>query len=364
VYIGAVEFSDFRNFHSLSFTPAAGLNILTGPNAQGKTNLLEGLAVLMVGRSFRGVRPAEFLRWECDRAAVTGELRRRESARGLRRVVERREDGAWVVTGEGCPWARVIPFGWHDMAILHGAPQARRDFLDGFAGKLYPAHLTAYRRYRGVLQRRNRLLQQGLPPARLRSGLEPWNEQLARVGIELLGRRRAAVDALQQEAAGLYPELAGRGTVNLVYRASLGDDATVESFRGALESRFNEEVQRGLTVVGPHRDDLVIELDGRDLRSFGSRGQQRVMALTLRLAEVGPVAEAVGSTPVLLLDDALSELDPRTQARVLAHVAEVGQVFLTSADLDVSDACPATSWWEVVGGRVSGRELTVARGAA
>jgi len=363
VHIGAVELSDFRNFSSISLTPAAGLNILTGPNAQGKTNLLEGLAVLMVGRSFRGVRAAEFPRWESVGANLGGELCRRESTRSLRRTVERREDGAWVVTGEGCPWARVIPFGWHDMAILHGAPQARRDFLDGFAGKLFPAHVTACRRYRDVLQRRNRLLQQGLPGARLRSSLEPWDEQLASVGIELLARRRAAVAALQREAAGLYPELTGRGSVSLEYRCSLGDGATEESFRAALAGRFTAEMQRGVTLVGPHRDDLAIELDGRDLRSFGSRGQQRVMALTLRLAEVAPVAEAVGSAPILLLDDALSELDPRTQTRVLAHVAELGQVFLTSAELDRSEACAAT-WWEVLGGRVSGRGLTAVRGAA
>jgi len=363
VHIGAVEFSDFRNFPSLSFTPAAGLNILTGLNAQGKTNLLEGLAVLLVGRSFRGVRAAEFPRWDSGRAGLSGEIHRRESTRGLRRTVECREDGAWVVTGEGCPWARVIPFGWHDMAILHGAPQARRDFLDGFAGKLFPAHLTAYRRYRDVLQRRNRLLQQGLPSAQLRSSLEPWDEQLASVGMQLLGRRRAAMSALQREAAGLYPELTGRGSVSLIYRSSLGDDATEESFRAALESRFSSEMQRGVTLVGPHRDDLAIELDGRDLRSFGSRGQQRVMALTLRLAEVTPVAEAVGSTPILLLDDALSELDPRIQARVLAHVAEAGQVFLTSAELDRSEACRAT-WWQVLGGRVSAHGLAAVRGAA
>ena len=151
--------------------------------------------------------------------------------------------------------------------------------------------------------------------------------------------------------------------MSLVYRASLGETVTEESFRAALESRFAEEVQRALTVVGPHRDDLVIELDGRDLRSFGSRGQQRVMALTLRLAEVGPVTEAVGSTPVLLLDDALSELDPCTQTRVLAHVAQAGQVFLTSAELDHRSGCPAT-WWEVMGGRVHGRESLAVRGVA
>ena len=363
MHIGTVEFSDFRNFHRLSVAPASSLNILAGPNAQGKTNLLEGLAVLMVGRSFRGVRAAELPRWGCARAAVSGEVFRRESSRGLRRVVQPREDGGWAVTGEGCPWARVIAFGWQDMAILHGAPQARRDFLDGFAGKLYPAHLTAYRRYRQVLGRRNRVLQDGGARGGLRTRLEPWNEQLVQVGMELIDRRRSAVSALQREAARLYPDLAARGEVNLRYRSSLGDEPTADSFRDALDGRVTEEVQRGLTLSGPHRDDLVIEVDGHDLRSFGSRGQQRLMALTLRLAEVGPVAEAVGSTPVLLLDDVLSELDPRARARVLAYAGASGQVFLTTAEPALAAAGPA-SWWDVKEGQVNGSAWAAVRGAA
>lgn len=363
MHIGTVEFSDFRNFHTLSVAPASSLNILAGPNAQGKTNLLEGLAVLMVGRSFRGARAMELPRWQCARAAVAGELWGREASRELRRVVQQREDGVWAVTGEGCPWARVIAFGWQDMAILHGAPQTRRDFLDGFAGKLYPAHLTAYSRYRQILGRRNRLLQDGGGSGNLRGSLEPWNEQLVRVGMELIDRRLSAVGALEREAAQLYPDLAGRGEVSLQYRSSLGDEPTASGFREALERRFLEETRRGLTLSGPHRDDLVIEVDGHDLRSFGSRGQQRLMALTLRLAEVGPVAEAVGSTPVLLLDDALSELDPRAQARMLEHVAGSGQVFLTTAESALPAAGPA-SWWEVKDGRVNGSELAAVRGAA
>ena len=364
MHIAGVEFSDFRNFPTLSFTPASSLNILTGPNAQGKTNLLEGLAILLIGRSFRGARAAELPRWDATQPAVlTGELWRGDGARGLRRVIQQREDGGWAVAGEGCPWARVIPFGWPDMAILHGAPQARRDFIDGFAGKLYPAHVTAWRRYRQVLGRRNHLLQGGLDPAELRTRLEPWNEQLVRVGGELLGRRRLAVGALTRELERLYPELAGRGEVGLTYRCALGDDSTEDGFRRALERRFGEEARRGMTLVGPHRDDLVIELDARDLRTFGSRGQQRLMALALRLAERGPVAEAVGSPPILLLDDALSELDPRVRARVLAHVVKAGQVFLTTADAELGESAAAT-WWDVRGGRVSERGRAAVRGAA
>jgi DNA replication and repair protein RecF len=249
------------------------------------------------------------------------------------------------------------------MAILHGAPQARRDFLDGFAGKLYPAHVTGWSRYRQIVHRRNRLLQGGLEWPSLRAQLEPWNEQLVRVGLELLSRRRAAVGALGREVARVYPELAGRGDVGLTYRCSIGDEPTEDGFRRALERRSGEEARRGVTLVGPHRDDLEIELDGHDLRSFGSRGQQRLMALALRLAERGPVAEAVGSPPILLLDDALSELDPWTQERVIEHVAAAGQVFLTTAD-DELGARGAGARWEVKAGRVSGVGLTAVRGAA
>ncbi len=358
-----VEFSDFRNYRSLSLTPAPSLNILTGPNAQGKTNLLEGLALLLVGRPFRGAKPAELPYWESAGALVTGEVRRLEATRPLRRVVSQREDGAWAVTGEGCPWTRAIPFGWQDLAILTDGPQARRNFVDGFAGKLYPAHLTALSRYRQILARRNHLLQSGLDLATLRERLGPWSEQLARVGLELLTRRRSAVEALGNEVSGLYPHLAGEGQVRLEYHCALGSAPTESDFIEALESRLSDEIRRGQTLSGPHRDDLFIEVDGRDLRTFGSRGQQRLMALALRLAEAGPVAEAVGSAPVLLLDDALSELDPMVQSRVLEHIAGAGQVFLTTADAALPDVGTA-AWWDVKGGQVTETMPAAVRGAA
>ncbi|HET8575666.1 MAG TPA: DNA replication and repair protein RecF, partial [Methylomirabilota bacterium] len=289
MHLERVEFSDFRNFRSLSLTPASSLNILTGPNAQGKTNLLEGIGFLLAGRSFRGAKAAALPSWEAAGAVVTGHLRRRDAERPLQRAVSRREDGAWVVTGERCPWARVIAFGWHDLGIVTDGPHARRSFLDNFAGKLYPAHLTALSRYRQILARRNHLLQRGLDPAALSGRLGPWNEQLVRVGLELIGRRRSAAAVLAGEAARLYPQLAGNGQVHLEYLGALGPEPTEAKFREALEGQLSEEMRRGQTLSGPHRDDLLIEVDGRDLRVFGSRGQQRLMALALRLAEADPV---------------------------------------------------------------------------
>ncbi len=361
--IDRVELSDFRNYRTLSLTPAPHLNIFAGPNAQGKTNLLEGLGVLLVGRSFRGAKAADMLAWGAAGAFVSGEIRRGDTVRAVRRAVVPREDGRWGVGGEGCPWARAVAFGWQDLAILTEGPQARRNFIDGFAGKLYAAHLNRLGRYRQILARRNHLLQSGLVDGVLRNALAPWNEQLARVGLELAGRRRAAVDALEVEARGLYPTLAGAGAVSLQYCAAPGAAAGEAGFLAAIEARFVEEARRGQTLVGPHRDDLLIEVDGRDLRLYGSRGQQRLMALTLRLAEAGPVARAVGSAPVLLLDDALSELDPEVQARVLEHVAGAGQVFLTTADPDLPEA-RRVAWWDVREGRVTDPRLSSVRGVA
>jgi len=361
--IDRVELSDFRNYRTLSLAPAPHLNVLSGLNAQGKTNLLEALGVLLLGRSFRGAKAADMLGWDASSALVTGEIRRADTVRAVRRAITRRDDGTWGVGGEGCSWARAIGFGWQDLAILTDGPQARRSFIDGFAGKLYSAHLGGVRRYRQILARRNHLLQSGLTGSAIRSALAPWSEQLARVGLEIVGRRRTALEALQEEARTLYPTLAGTGEVSLRYCGGLPDEAGEADVVAALEARLAEEVRRGQTVVGPHRDDLLIEVDGRDLRLYGSRGQQRLMALALRLAEAGPVARAVGSAPVLLLDDALSELDPQVEARVLEHVATAGQVFLTTADPTLPEARRAT-WWDIRGGRVAEPALRAVRGAA
>jgi DNA replication and repair protein RecF len=343
VQIRWIQLLEFRNYHALSYRPSAKLNLLVGRNAQGKTNLLEAIAVLLVGRSFRTPRLAELPRWGSPSASIAGEVSRGDSTRTLRRTIQQTESGSWQAVGDHCEWARAIPFSWQDLAILTGGPGARRNFLDGFAGRLYPSHLAALVQYRKILARRAVLLQRGQADR-----LAPWDEQLATVGTELLGRRRSAAAALQTELARIYPLLAGGPQkVEIRYRASL--EATEPgAFLAGLERRRREELRRGQTLVGPHRDDLLIELDGVDARVYGSRGQQRLLALALRLAEVLPVAEATGTPPVLLLDDALSELDAPGRTSVLAELGAAEQVFLTTAD----PAFPAADGarWEVRAG--------------
>jgi len=347
VQIGCVQLVDFRNYRTLSYRPSGRLNLLTGRNAQGKTNLLEAIGVLLTGRSFRTTRLGELPAWGAEAAVLTGDLQRTEGNRTVRRTLQRRENGTWQASGEACPWARVIAFGWQDLAIVHGGPSARRLFIDGFAARLYPSHLSALLRYRRLLEQRNRMLQTRATAERL----APWDEQIATVGMELIDRRRRAVAALQTELARVYPAVSGDGLkVQIGYRSGIGEATEPAALVAALEQARPVELRRGQTLVGPHRDDLAIELDGVDARAFGSRGQQRLLALALRLGEVLPVTEAAGTAPVLLLDDALSELDPGVRDSVLREIQSAEQVFLTSPEpLAVSGAAR----WIVDGGGIA-----------
>jgi DNA replication and repair protein RecF len=292
-----------------------------------------------------------------------GRLRRGDVARSIDRLVGRREDGRWAVQGEGCPWARAVPFSWQDLVVVNGGPQARRGFLDGFAAKISPAHVGAVARYRQVLERRNRLLQGAAGTADARGRIEPWDEQLVEVGRDLVERRQAAMGLIQAEVRRVWRQLGRSGTVELTYVDPGGVGSGPGAFRDALAAGLPRDVRRGQTLVGPHRDDVLIEVDGRDARLLGSRGLQRLLALALRLAEAGPVAEAVGSPPVLLLDDPLSELDPEARGLVMEHLAGTGgQAFLTTPEPVRIDV--AATWWEVKGGTVDNVAGAVMRGAA
>src|SRR3989441_13053878 len=168
-------------------------------------------------------------------------------------------------------------------------------------------HRSSLIQFRQLLARRNRLLQGRSGDAAALARLAPWDEQFATVGMELVNRRRRAVAALQTELARVYAALcAARSKVEIRYRTALGEASDAAALLAALERAQREELRRGQTLVGPHRDDLAIEIDGVDARAFGSRGQQRLVALALRLAEVLPVTEAAGGAPGLLVGDARS----------------------------------------------------------
>jgi DNA replication and repair protein RecF len=366
VQVRWLELSAFRNYASLSFNPDPGLNVLVGPNGQGKTSLLEALHLLLTGRSFRTTRVAECVARDASEARIAGEVTEAGQRREIRLAL--RSDGAVEAAGGPCPWARVVSFAAPDLALISGAPAVRRGYLDGTAAKLTPAHAEVCRRYRLVLHQRSRLLGQLVGRGDAERLLEPWDEQLAALGGELVHRRLDTLEVLGRDTAEVWRALAAGGAaMALVYGPVVapGPDvaATGQRLLAALGEGRRRDLQRGLTLVGPHRDDLVVRLGAGDARAYASRGEQRLLVLTLRLAEAAAVRRQTGTPPVLLLDDVLTELDGEARERVLAWLAGQGQVLFSTTDVVTAAGVPAAGW-DVRHGEVDPLDTIAARGAA
>jgi DNA replication and repair protein RecF len=356
VHVRWIELVGFRNHASLTFAPEPGLNVLVGKNGQGKTSLLEALHVLITGRSFRTAKLGDCLGWEAGgRATVAGELATGSQVRDVRLELHAREGGV-EVRGTLCPWAGAVSFAAADLALLSGGPHLRRAYLDAATAKLVPAHAETCRRYRLALQQRTRLLGDLAGRVDAERLLAPWDEQLATLGSELVHRRLDALgflgDAVREVHRALAPAAAG---VTLGYEPSVPPGAeragTRDALAAALAAGRAEDLRRGLTRVGPHRDDVAVRLGRADARVAASRGEQRLVTLALRLAEARVLQRRLGHAPVLLLDDILSELDREVGDRVLAWLVAGGQVIYSATDAQPAAAAVGAAW-QVEAGRV------------
>ncbi len=366
MHVRWLELAAFRNYASLSFAPDPGLNVLIGPNGQGKTSLLEAAHLLLTGRSFRTLRLPECVAWDAPEAVVAGEIVQGDQRRQMRLTLAAR--GGVEATGGLCPWARAVTFSVADLALVTGVPALRRAYLDGAAAKLVPAHAEACRRYRLVLHQRNRLLGRLAGRADIDRLLAPWDEQVAALGSEIVHRRIETLETLNRDTGEVWRALAnGAGEMALVYaphREHGSDPAeTRHRFLAALAAGRAVETQRGATLTGPHRDDLIVRLGRADARAFASRGEQRLLVLALRLAEAAAVRRRGGAPPVMLLDDLLSELDAGARERVLGWLAGQGQVIFSTTDAVAAAGAPAVAW-DVRHGEVEALDAVGLGGAA
>ncbi len=332
--------TDFRNLERARLQTEARFVVLHGDNAQGKTNLLEAVWLLANLRSFRETRQLRLIRQGADQARVLGEVRGIAGRRQLQWTRERSGGRDLRVDArqargleEWFDLLRAVLFCPEHGAIIRGEPGERRDFLDRAAFTARPAHLDLVRQYRRVVQQKAALLRGPRPST---AELEAWNGRLARLGAELTTRRREALDALRGPFQQMHAAIAGPGAVGLRLRCT-GEDA---ADRPALEAALlramaeaqAEELRRGLVLVGPHRDELVIAVDGRAARQFASQGQARSLVLALKLAEL-EAARLRGEAPLFLLDDLTSELDRRRMARLVEILGALdNQVWITTTD--------------------------------
>jgi DNA replication and repair protein RecF len=360
LHLSWVELRDFRNHADTRIRDLApGLLVLVGPNGEGKTNTLEGMAFLFFLQSPRTSSTEAVVLYGADAAYTRGEIETMQGrvlveveipTRGANRVqvngtrVRRKRDVRRQVRG--------VYFGPDDLVIVIGDPSKRRDFMDEAVRSLWPLKESAITAYDKALRQRNRLLKEwegrGAP-----SGLDAWDAELTEAGSALIRLRREAVGRLVPAAGEEYEHLAGYG-LQVEYAANVGDEPLEETFAERLAARRQDEIVRRTTLVGPHRDDLALAVRDLGARAFASHGEAWAAALCLRLGLASAVEGEVGERPVLLLDDPFSALDPPRRERVAARLGQRDQVFVTVADEGHVPA-GADRVWDVKDGTVRAR---------
>jgi DNA replication and repair protein RecF len=332
--------TDFRCYHEAELRLTPGVTVICGANAQGKTSLLEAVSWAATGASFRGVPDTALVRTGCESAIVraesvdgprvqlleaeirvTGRNRVRINQQTLRRVEDRAE------------FVRVTVFAPDDLQLVKGGPGCRRAYLDDLLVSVAPRYVAVRADYERVLRQRNALLRRGVRTNDDTTTLDVFDVQLARAGAALTTGRMRMLERLTPLVAQCYHELAGDAAVDATYEAAwLGEssDDPERLLLGALGERRRAELERGITLTGPHRDEWRLRIADLDSRSHASQGEQRTIALALRVAGHRLCTDILGTPPVLLLDDVFSELDEHRADALLAHL-DATQTLVTTA---------------------------------
>lgn len=338
-----ISLIDFRSYSELEWHPDSGVNLLIGPNGAGKTNLLEAVAYLATSKSFRGVPDNALIGDERDsavvRAGLTGEERERLIEIEIPRQGSRRtqvDKTRLRRTADLLGVLRAITFLPEDLDLIKRGPAYRRDLLDDVAVQLWPAAHLDQSEYERALRQRNAFLKQGQQDE---ATLSVWDSRLAQAGGRVLARRARVIESLAEMLDGAYADIADtETTAEFTYTPSWPGvlvDGSAAEYGGrlveALEQSRRVDYERRMTTVGPHRDEPGFSIDGHDARVHGSQGEQRTMALAVKLAAHRAVASAVGESPLLLLDDVFSELDPGRAHALAGALPADTQTMITSA---------------------------------
>jgi DNA replication and repair protein RecF len=336
----AVTLRDFRSYEETQAVLGEGLTVVTGPNGAGKTNLLEAVYFGCTGRSCRTSSEREVVRWGAPWARVSVELMADDGRHDLTVALVPGEPKRMKVDSTSVDRLLdvelrplVSVFLPDRLELIKGPPALRRAHLDQFVAALWPARVSTRRAYAQALAQRNALISQLRAGRGSRSLLSTWDQQLAAYGVALMADRRLAVEAIVERFARLAGELGLEAAPALTYRPRSQATMAAE-LAEELAQRVDSDLERGFTGHGPHRDDLLLAHQGRDLRPYGSQGQQRLALLALLLAEREALASHRDAPPLMLLDDVMSELDGDRRQALTTLLRQNGQSVITTTDLD------------------------------
>ncbi len=370
MWLSKLSLENFRNYSYLTLEPPKGLNVLWGDNAQGKTNLLEAIYLLAISKSPRSSADKELLRWEAlqDETCflrVQGVVHKAKDELSVEVVIqslpiqavsppaddktpeERNFQKRLKVNGlprrasDFVGRFNSVLFSCQDIDLVYGSPSLRRHYLDITLSQLDNTYLREIQRYNQVLVQRNHLLRLLQGGSATKAEMSFWNQALVASGSYIILQRLEFIETLNKLAPPIHLGITGEKTeLKLHYLQNVGDseprsrESLENAFRKTLAQLESREIERGVSLAGPHRDDIQFFLAHVDIGVYGSRGQHRTIALALKLAEAQLFHQRTGEHPVILLDDVLSELDARRRAYLLEAISDNEQVFLTTTDLD------------------------------
>ena len=352
--VSTLLLEDYRSYARVEIELAAGVTAFVGSNGAGKTNILEAIHLVARGDSPRAGEDAELVRWGAGMARVSASVERVDDARKVETLLfsppagERKRPRRYLLDGsakradDALGEITVVAFFPEDVDLLADAPSGRRRYLDAMVGQIERRHRSETREYQRVLEHRNALLRalrndEPSPPDAARrpaAELAFWDEELCRLAATISLRRLTAVREIVPAFRAEAQRFSGTEAFDVAY-ASQAEGETVDerivSYRALLASKRDRELWQGTTLVGPHREDLAVSAHGRPLPEFASRGEQRSAVLALKMAEAAWITERRGEPPVFLLDDVLSELDPRRRDALAEAIPPGAQALVTAA---------------------------------
>ncbi|PLT33222.1 DNA replication/repair protein RecF [Bacillus sp. V5-8f] len=351
MYIEKLNLKNYRNYPELEISFENNVNVILGENAQGKTNVMESIFVLAMAKSHRTSNDKDLIRWDEEYAKIEGRIHKRHTSIPLELVISKKGKKAksnhieQQKLSQYVGTMNVVMFAPEDLHLVKGSPQVRRRFIDMEIGQVSPVYLHDMSQYQKILQQRNhylKLLQ--IKKQTDTAMLDVLTEQFIQYAARIIEKRYQFLSLLQDWAEPIHSGISRNlEQLKIEYKPSLdvseSMDLTkmIEEFEDKFDKIRSREIERGVTLIGPHRDDLVFFVNGRDVQTFGSQGQQRTTALSLKLAEIELIHSEIGEYPILLLDDVLSELDDYRQSHLLNTIQGKVQTFVTTTSTDGID---------------------------
>lgn len=351
MYIERLLLKNYRNYDELDISFENKVNVILGENAQGKTNVMESIYVLAMAKSHRTSNDKELIRWDTEYAKIEGRIQKQHGSLPMQLVISKRGKKAKCNHIEQQRLSQyvgnmnVVMFAPEDLNLVKGSPQIRRRFIDMEIGQVSPVYLHDISQYQKILQQRNHYLKMlQLKKQSDLTMLEILTEQFIQTAVKIITKRFEFLRLLENWAQPIHEGISrGLETLKIIYKPSLdvSEEQDLSKMVASFEEKFykikDREIDRGTTLFGPHRDDLLFFVNNHDVQTFGSQGQQRTTALSLKLAEIELIQSEIGEYPILLLDDVLSELDDYRQSHLLNTIQGKVQTFVTTTSIDGID---------------------------